>query len=222
MNIKSSLVAFTVCAVVASCSPLAAKPDLTKFFILSPISAGSNTSEVRSSNNIQSPLTIGLGPINFPDYLRRPEVVTLDAPNRLGLSDDRQWGEPLDKNFTRVLSMNLAQLLNTQRIEKYPWPRRTSVDYQIAVSVLQFETTSEGRSQLVARWNIRDGKTDKDLFASETTTSSQVGRGETGPSAALSNDLATLSKDIAAHVTELVQQRPSTTMFESKLKGPPV
>jgi uncharacterized lipoprotein YmbA len=117
--------------------------------------------------------------------------------------------------------MNLAQLLNTQRIEKYPWPRRTSVDYQISVDVLQFETTNEGRSQLVARWIIRDGKTDKDLFASETIASSPVGKGEADQSAALSSDLGTLSKDIVAHVTEISQRRPPTTRFESKLKGKP-
>ena len=56
-----------------------------------------------------------------------------------------------------MLSENLATLLNTQRIEKYPWALTTKVDYQVEVDVQRFETTSDGQSQLIASWIIRDG-----------------------------------------------------------------
>ena len=92
-----------------------------------------------ASASPDSQLTIGVGPVDFPDYLRRLPVVTRVAPNRIDLSDEKRWAEPLDKNFTRVLSENLATLLDTQRIEKYPWPLRTKVDYQIEIDVQRFE-----------------------------------------------------------------------------------
>ena len=66
-----------------------------------------------------------MGPVDFPDYFRRLPVVTRVAPNRIELSDEKRWAEPLDKNFIRVLSENLATLLNTYRIEKYPWAMKT-------------------------------------------------------------------------------------------------
>ena len=123
--------------------------------------------------------------------------------------------EPLDKNFARVLSENISKLLNTQQIEKYPWPVRTHIDYQIEVDVQRFETTSGGQSQLIARWIIKNGE-GKDLYASETTASAPVGAGETGASAALSNDLATLSREVAARITELRQTQPASSAVEER------
>ena len=93
-------------------------------------------------------LTVGVGPVDFPDYLRRLAVVTRVTPNRIELSDEKRWAEPLDKNFTRVLSENLATLLNTQRIEKYPWPLTSKVDYQVEIDVQRFETLGDGQTQL--------------------------------------------------------------------------
>jgi uncharacterized protein len=148
-----------------------------------------------------------VGPVDFPDYLRRLPVVTRVGPTRVDLSDERRWAEPLDKNFTRVLSENLATLLDTQRIEKYPWALSTNVDYQIEVDVQRFETTSDGQSQLMASWIIRDGQSSKILYASQTTAGAPAGPDEASASTALSNDLATLSKEIASRITELNQHR---------------
>lgn len=192
---------FLACFAFAACSPLAPQPDHSKFFILSPLSEGA-ASGVSAVSATQS-LTIGIGPIEFPDYLRRLEVVTRTSANELDLSPEKRWGEPLDKNFARVLAENLSRLLNTQRLESYPWPRRTEVDYQVTVNVLRFETSSDGQSQLIARWVIKDGRTGKDLAASETNASVPVGSGEAAGSAALSGDLASLSRDIAIRITAL-------------------
>jgi len=208
MNTKAILLVFGSCAFAASCSILAPQRDRSKFFILTPVSSAAGAAAKQASTAPDPQLTIGVGPIDFPDYLRRLAVVTRTGPNQIDLSDERRWGEPLDANFTRVLCENLAVLLNIQRIKKYPWPRKTAVDYQIAVDVQRFETTSDGEAQLIARWVIEDGQHGKILYASETSTSAPVGTGDTGESAALSEDLATMSKEIASRVTELDQHRP--------------
>jgi len=118
-----------------------------------------------------------------------------------------RWAEPLDKNFVRVFAENLATLLDTQRIEKYPWALRTKVDYQVEIDVQRFEATSDGQSQLIASWIIRDGPSSKILYASQTTAGAPTGADEASASAALSSDLATLSKEIATRITELNQHR---------------
>ena len=159
-------------------------------------------------------LTLGVGLVEFPDYLRRLPVVTRVAPNRVELSEEKRWAEPLDKNFTRVLSENLATMLGTQRIEKYPWPLATKIDYQIEVDVQRFETTSDGQAQLVASWIIRDGRSEKIQYASKTTAAAPAGADATSASSALSSDLATLSKAIAENVIEL-DQHPSAAKSES-------
>jgi len=193
---------------------LAPQPDRSKFFILSPLTDASVPVSTSAGATTNFPLTVGIGPIDFPDYLRRLEVVTQTSTNELDLSDEKRWGEPLDKNFARVLSENISKLLNTQQIEKYPWPVRTHIDYQIEVDVQRFETTSDRKSQLIARWIIKDGS-GKDLYASETTAGTPVSAGETGASSALSNDLATLSREIAARITELHQTQPASSAVKS-------
>jgi uncharacterized protein len=206
MNLKTKLIAFGACAIVAGCSVLSPQPDRSEFFILAPVS-GSAGMAATASTSADSQLTIGVGPIDFPDYLRRLPVVTRVAPNRIELSDERRWAEPLDKNFVRVFSENLAALLDTQQIEKYPLSLRTKVDYQIEINVQRFETTSDGQAQLVASWIIRDGHGSKILYASQTTAGAPAGPNGVSASAALSGDLATLSKEIAERITELNQHR---------------
>ncbi len=200
--------AIGACTILAAgCSVLSPQPDRSRFYILTPVSDSGATAATPASTSTDSHLTIGVGPVDFPDYLRRLPVVTRVAPNRIELSDEKRWAEPLDKNFVRVLSENLATLLDTHRIEKYPWALRTKVDYQVEVNVQRFETTSEGQTQLVASWIIRDSLGGKILYASETTTGAPAGTDEASASSALSSDLATLSKEIASRITELNQRR---------------
>jgi len=207
-NLKMKMIAIGACAILATgCSVLSPQPDRSKFYILTPVSDSGAMAASPPSTSTYSQLTIGVGPVDFPDYLRRLAVVTRVAPNRIDLSDEKRWAEPLDKNFTRVLSENLATLLNTQRIEKYPWALRVKVDYQVEVDVQRFETTSDGQTQLVASWIIRDGPSDKILYASQTTAGAPAGPDELSASSALSSDLATLSEQIASRVTELRQHR---------------
>jgi uncharacterized protein len=207
MNINTIRLALGACVLAAGCSVLSPQPDRSRFFILTPISDSAGTGAQAASTSAGAQLIVGVGPVDFPDYLRRLPVVKRVAPNRVDLSDEERWAEPLDKNFVRVLSQNLARLLNTQRIEKFPWPVKDRIDYQVEIDVERFETTSDGQAQLMASWIIRDGPTDKILYASQTTAGAPAGPDELSASAALSGDLATLSKDIASRVTELSQHR---------------
>jgi len=207
MKINAIRLALGACVLAAGCSVLSPQPDRSRFFILTPISDGAGTGAQPASTSAGTHLTLGVGPVDFPDYLRRLPVVMRVAPNRIDLSDEERWAEPLDKNFVRVLSENLAALLDTQRIEKYPWPVKNRIDYQVEVDVERFETTSDGQAQLSASWIIRDGPSDKILYASRTVAGAPAGPDELSASAALSSDLATLSKQIASRVTELSQHR---------------
>jgi hypothetical protein len=71
------------------------------------------------------------------------------------------------------------------------------------LDVERFDTDTEKQAKLNARWSIRDGRDGKVLYATETTASAPVGSGDEGPSAALSSNIATLSKEIASQLTLL-------------------
>lgn len=199
------VIIFLVTALFAtSCSPLAPLPGHNKFFMLTPIAedggAGTRTAPAQQ-------ISIGVGPIDFPDYLRRPEVVTRTAPTRIDVSQENRWAGQLDRNFNRVLSANLAAILNTDRVENYPWSRVTPVDYQVMVDVERFDTGADKQARLNARWSIRDGRNEKILYAGESRINAPVGSGEEGPSTALSSNVEALSRDIASQLTLLNQQR---------------
>jgi hypothetical protein len=194
--------------VAAACSPLAPRADNTKYFILAPLAKANQQSATSSA---RQPLTVGVGPIDFPGYLRSAQIVTRTDANQIKPSAESRWAEPLDKNFERTLSENLSILLQTQRIEKYPWSNRSMVKYQVTIYVVRFETNNAGQAQLVARWIIKDGPSGNDLYASETAAGRQVGNDADGTSAALSYDLQELSAAIAAEIDELTNHRQETS-----------
>lgn len=198
----------TCVGIGAGCSPLAPQPDYSKFYVLTPIADSSSAPAVAGSSH---PLVIGLGPIDFPDYLRRPQVVTRTSTNELHLSPVDRWGEPLDENFRRVLSDNLGQLLGTEDIVQYPWSHKAGVNYQVLVTVQRFETNSDGQSQLRAQWIIRDGATGKSLYASQTNATTPAGPATTPSAAALSADLGDLSQAIATEINQLGERRMTSS-----------
>ena len=220
MNINAIRLALGACVLAAGCSVLSPQPDRSKFFILTPISDNPGTGAQAASTSAGSQLIVGVGPVDFPDYLRRLPVVKRVAPNRVDLSDEERWAEPLDKNFVRVLSENLATLLNTRRIEKFPWPLTDRIDYRVEVNVERFETTSDGQAQLMASWIVRDGPSDKILYASRTAAGAPAGPDELSASAALSSDLATLSREIASRVADLSQHRTPQSAQSSAASAP--
>lgn len=100
------------------------------------------------------PRNMGIGPIKWPDYLdRRQIILRLDA-NRLEPLDNDRWAEPLDTGFERVLRENLIRALHPQRLQSYPWVLTDAPDISIPVEVFQFDTDAQGHTNLHARWRV--------------------------------------------------------------------
>ncbi|QWF71491.1 membrane integrity-associated transporter subunit PqiC [Methylomonas paludis] len=100
-------------------------------------------------------LVIGLGPLHFPDYLDRPQLVVEVAPNQYRLDEHQRWAERLEQNVSRVLAQFLAERLGVNQVLRYPWPQRQQLDYQVLVDVLEFHQAADGYSHLQALWQIR-------------------------------------------------------------------
>jgi uncharacterized lipoprotein YmbA len=122
---------------------------------LSPASA-SGLSETK-----QSSLSIGLGPVTFPEYLNRPQIVTKASAHEVELAEFHKWAEPLQDNAANVLQENLSALLSTDRILQYPWKRPSLLDYQLSLDVIQFDGTKSQEAVLKVRWALvgEDGET---------------------------------------------------------------
>jgi len=83
-------VVLCLCMVAAGCSVLAPQPDHSKFYILTPVADGSVGSALTAAASPNSQITLGIGPVSFPDYLRRLPLVTRVEPNRIEISDEKR------------------------------------------------------------------------------------------------------------------------------------
>jgi uncharacterized lipoprotein YmbA len=117
-----------------------------RFYILTPV-------EFSSETTVPGP-ALGIGPVDFPAYLDRPEIAHRSGDNQLHFADSDRWAEPLKTAFSRTLAENLSVMLPTDQVSLYPWARTTRVDYQISVDVLRFDADASGTVVLVAGWEI--------------------------------------------------------------------
>jgi uncharacterized lipoprotein YmbA len=127
----------------------------SKFYLLTSVE-GSDTAAMTTPGP-----ALGLGPVSFPPYLDRPEIVHRSGNNELHFAGSHRWAEPLKTSFTRSLAENLSILLPTNRVTLYPWQRSTMYDYQIILDVTRFDADASGTVILSANWEIvqADGKT---------------------------------------------------------------
>jgi uncharacterized protein len=185
----------------------------TRFYVLSAI-------DEQPAATPGKGVAIGVGPVSLPQYLNRPQIVTRIGGNQMAMAEFDQWGGDLNDNFTRVLAANLSSLLKTDRVSLYPWKDEAPVDEQVAVDVVNFEQDAAGKSVLTAYWSILDPRkaqvklmrrsTYRDGGATVQAASGTADPGQQGSprpydavAAAMSRNLAALSRDIADAITHL-------------------
>ena len=97
--------------------------------------------------------SLGVGPIEIPEYLNRNSLVYSREGNRLHIANFERWAEPLDSSIGRVVRLNLASLLNTQNIQVYPWSENERPEYGVEVTVINMDANDQ-QARLVAEWHI--------------------------------------------------------------------
>jgi uncharacterized lipoprotein YmbA len=150
------------------------------------------------------PIELGLGPVRFPAYLDRPEMVTRIDENRLAISDTNRWAAPLDDAFTRTLAQDLASRMPDSRVTLYPWYSDRLPDFQITVDVHRFDVTVQGLAKLEAAWTIKGLRANALLYSTSSAfTQSVAGLKPADQAAALSHTVADLSNQIAWRVEQI-------------------
>jgi len=186
---------------LGGCGNFSAKPDPSRFFTLSGLPAPEDAAKKTSDS---AGISLGIGPITLPGYLDRQEIVTRVAQNQINLAENDRWAEPLEENFSRVLSQNVAALLRADRVNAYPWPIDKKPVYLVEVEVLRFEANTAQEVQLAARWTVRNSGKKDSLRYRETRLSRPVeARSPDAAVAALSEALGDLSREVAAAIESI-------------------
>lgn len=202
MSRKRLLICLLVCFIAAGCSFLDSKPDPSRFFSLASLPRTGQRAQDAAGTNA---LALGIGPIKFPGYLDRQQFVTRISQNRFAVAENDRWAEPLEENFSRVLSQNLSILLQTDRMVAYPWERSQQPTYQVQVEVLRFEPNVEQLVELWARWIILDDAK-KPIGMKESFLTQRTRDKSTEASvAAMSEVVGGLSQEIAASIRGLIR-----------------
>ncbi len=170
-----------------------------KFYLLHPLQ------EAAAQQQGGAALSIGVGPVDMPDYLDRPQIVTRISPGEVRLAEFERWAEPLKTNFSRVLGENLSRLLATDRIAIFPWTGAPHIDYRVAVEIITFDGAPGNTVMLNARWSVIEEETQKVLADKKSQITVPTADADfRGLVTAQSKALAALSSEIAAAITSVM------------------
>jgi hypothetical protein len=179
-----------------------ARTRQAKFYLLHPLQ------EAAAEKKAASSLAIGIGPVDIPEYLDRPQIVTRISPNEIQLADFDRWGEPLQENFSRVLAENLSMLLATDHVTIFPWTGSPHIDYRVSVAVIRFDGSPGNAVLLNSRWMIIREADKKTLMEKKSTISIPAeGQDFEKLVAAQSRAVADLSREIATAMQTITLQR---------------
>jgi len=183
-------------------------PPPTGFYTLAAVTKAETTGQTPAP---KGDLAVGIGPVQLPGYLDRPQIITRTAPDRLTLSEFNRWGGSLRQDFTRVLAENVAALLGTDRVLAYPWGDRLDPAYRVALDVQQFDGDLGGAVVLKATWIVtgREGKTPLSVRKSDIQEPVS-GKDYDALVVAHSRAVAALSREIAGEIRRLASMRPSS------------
>lgn len=198
-----SLALFTITPLLVSSCSLGKQPPPTRLYTLTALAPPDGGQRTASTQG----LAIGVGPVELPEYVDRPQIMTGDGGNELRRAEFDQWAEPLGTNFTRVLATNLSKLLATDRVAMFPWMGPVPLDYQVVVEVTQFLGNPNGSVSLVALWRVL-GKDGREALVSRQSsfTESTGSQDYNALAAAMSRTVASLSRDIATAIITLEQK----------------
>jgi uncharacterized lipoprotein YmbA len=170
-------------------------PSVT-FYTLNALSEATPDSQ---QDREEKECTIGIGPVTFPGYLDRPQIVTRSGQNRLDISEFHRWGDSLINDFSRTVAKNISLLLSTQRVTVYPWSDDFTPDYQITLDVEQFEGRLDRSVFLNVRWSI--ARTESKETVKRSAIEEPVSTaGHEGLVASMSRAVSKLSRDIAKEI----------------------
>jgi len=174
----------------------------TRLYVLTPLT---RVESVPQATGVHGGVAIGVGPVELPRYVNRPQIVTGHNAPELQSAALAQWAEPLQDGFTRVLAENLSLLLATERVAIFPW-KSFVPEYQVVIEVTHFLGQTGGEVSLVALWSIlRQNRKDVLVSKKSSFRESTGSSGYEALAAAMSRTVAALSRDIAAVVMALPQ-----------------
>jgi len=186
-----------IVCVIAAFLTACATPPPTRFYTLTATATPATEA---------STLVIAVGPVTLPATVDRPEIVVSSGSNELVRDDFQRWASPLQDNFSRVVAEDLALLLGSAQVGRFPQPLGVESDYRVVVDVRSFNSTLGEAAAIDAVWTVRRMK-DKKARSGHTSARESTADGSyQALAAAHSRAAATMSRDIADAIVALQRE----------------
>jgi uncharacterized lipoprotein YmbA len=195
VSLKTIIMLFTVAALslLVACGTTAP----TRFYLMVPMADSGQGVSASQKNDV----AIALAPVELPEHLNRPQIVTRQAGHHVKVDEFNRWAEPLKVHVNEILAENLSLLLDTEGIVITSRHKQVDVDYLLSVKILRFDGWPGKEATLDCRWNLGKG----DAFAAAhpkrfTVTRRVEGSDYSDLVATLSRMLSDLSREIAKEI----------------------
>ena len=159
-------------------------------------------SSLPPTNNNNSNLRIGVGPLEIPRLLNRPQIISRKDSTEIIMAEAHQWGGSYKEELMQALTDNLAALLKTDNIEQYPWKFSFKPQYQIRLDIERFDGELGKNITLKVRWRLF--RNNQEILVKHAVINSAIkGNSFNDYVKAQSQTLIKLSQQIAAQIGKI-------------------
>ena len=175
----------------------------SRFYTLAPL-------QIRNGQGGTPPdATLAIGPVEIPESIDRPQIVTRTGANELVVAEFDRWGGSLDSEISGALVATVRDRLASQQIAVAPW--RSAIlsgvgpSYRAAVSVSRFDGIPGQSVVLQGRWELI-GQSGESLGVREATVTEKIdGAGYDALVAAMQRALVRFGQQVADSVVATTQ-----------------
>ena len=173
-----------------SCIQLGGEPQPIRYYLLEPLV---NTETPLTTQQVQ----LELGPIEFPTYLDRPQIVSRDQHNAIIIADHDRWAEPLPENLARTLRENFYKLIGDVQINAAPWNTGTDSSLTIQLTINRFDGIVGQQTDVDIRWTLYSTIDNKEILRQNFIAQLPIGNSYRELVNGLNQALANVSTEIA-------------------------
>jgi len=171
-----------------------------EFYTLAPLTS---VSEADIIAGLGDNIAVGVGPLQIPKIIDRPQIVTRIGPNKIYVDEFHRWAGSVYEDFLRAVTLNLGALLQSNLVVAYPWEDYFDPAYRVYLAVHQFDGRLGQYAQLDITWTITGREARQVLLVRKSSIKEPV-RGDDYEAfiAAKSRILAMLSRQIAQGIKQ--------------------
>lgn len=142
---------------------------------------------------------LGIGPLRYPDYMARSQIVTRGAAAEYRFDDFNRWAEPLGEAVYRVATANVDSILDDVIVVAFPYSHLSDLTHQLVGRIDGFLAASDGSVVFELQWGIVTPENEVIVAPRRARYSQRIANPDdyNEVAAAMSEVLAEFSREIA-------------------------